>query len=156
MSEAPGNAARPRLRRGSVVLGLLLLSVAMICGCGKKGPPVAPGSIPVAAIADLEGRLDQAVVTLEWTHSGENARVKQYIILRAQTRLTQLEACTGCPLVFQKVGTQSIENRSLSEPHRETFSMTLPKGFRYTFSVRPVQSSGAQGPDSNLVEIMLP
>jgi hypothetical protein len=34
--------------------------------------------------------------------------------------------------------------------------MTLPKGFRYTFSVRPVQSSGAQGPDSNLVEIMLP
>ena len=36
------------------------------------------------------------------------------------------------------------------------FSQNLETGFLYTFSVRPVHGSGAQGPDSNLVTIEAP
>ena len=138
------------------IAGLVCATVFLIFGCGKKASPVVPGQIRMAAVADLEGALDQTTMTLTWTHFTENSRVKNYIVLRAQTDLSRLEACAGCPMVFQKVGIQAVERRLANKAHKLTFSLNLPKGFRYTFSVRPSQSSGAQGPDSNLVEVILP
>ncbi len=129
---------------------------ALLIGCGKKGPPVVPGDIPIAAVADLDGELEQTTVTLTWTHPKANARIRNYVILRAQFDLTRAEECTGCPLVFQKVGEQAVEKNRLGQEHKLTFSLSVPKGFRYTFSVRPSRSSGVQGPDSNMIEIILP
>ena len=56
---------------------------ALLIGCGKKGPPVVPGDIPIAAVADLDGELEQTTVTLTWTHPKANARIRNYVILRA-------------------------------------------------------------------------
>jgi hypothetical protein len=42
------------------------------------------------------------------------------------------------------------------EKHDLDFSQSLATGFRYIFSVRPIHSSGAQGPDSNFAVVEVP
>ena len=138
------------------IAGFLLSICLSLCSCGKKAPPMVPGHLPMAAVTDLEATLDQTRITLAWTHPGENSRIRNYIVLRAQTDLERLGQCTGCPVVFQKVGMRAVDKALLNKAEKLAFSMELPKGFRYTFSVRPFQSSGAQGPDSNLVEVVIP
>ena len=144
------------MRTMGFITGLLVTLPLLLCSCGKKAAPVAPGQLPMVAVNDLDGTLEKTHITLTWTHPKENSRVRNYIVLRAQTDLARLEECTGCPMVFQKVGVRAVEKEGLQKAGTLVFSMDLPKGFRYTFSVRPSQSSGAQGPDSNLVEVMLP
>ena len=144
------------IRAMGFVAGFLLSVTLLLSSCGKKAAPVVPGQLPMVAVSDLDATLEQTYITLTWTHPKENSRVRNYIVLRAQTDLARLEECTGCPMVFQKVGVRAVEKEGLQKAGSLAFSMDLPKGFRYTFSVRPSQSSGAQGSDSNLVEVMLP
>jgi hypothetical protein len=59
-------------------------------------------------------------------------------------------------MVFQKVGVKRVAKKRAAESQPLTHTLVLPRGFSYTFSVRPLLSGGAQGPDSNLVEIILP
>jgi hypothetical protein len=131
---------------------VLLLWVA---GCGKKAPPVAPQSRPLTAVTDLKAMLDQGHVRLTWTHSPDNRYAKAYVVLRAQRELSRPE-CNDCPRVFQKVGSLDLTGAIRDEKHTLDFSENLAAGFRYIFSVRPVHSSGAQGPDSNLVIVEVP
>ena len=136
---------------GAICAVLLVLSA----GCGKKAPPVAPQQRPLAAVADLKGELDQGHVRLTWSHSPDNWGAVAYIILRAQRELSQVD-CADCPMVFQKAGSLPLPSSLRKEKHRLDFSQKLAAGFRYTFSVRPIHSSGAHGPDSNLVVIDVP
>jgi hypothetical protein len=130
---------------------LLLLAA----GCGKKAPPVAPQSRPMTAVTDLKAMLDQGHVRLTWTHSPDNRYAKAYVVLRAQRELSQ-PACNNCPKVFQKVGMLQLGGSERDTKHGLEFSQSLAAGFRYIFSVRPIHSSGAQGPDSNLVVVEVP
>lgn len=133
----------------------LVIAGMLISGCGKKGPPVAPRSLPLIQVRDLQGGLIQGTVRLIWRHVPENAGAVGYIVLRAQSSLSQPE-CPKCPLVFQKVETISIHSPQRKQPHDMAFVQDVAEGFRYTYSVRPYQSSGAQGPDSNLVTVICP
>ncbi len=133
---------------GVICAGLLLLSA----GCGKKAPPIVPREKPLTAVADLKAELDQGHVTLTWTHSPENRSAVSYVVLRAQRELSQPE-CSDCPMVYQKAGAIKLSKSLRKEKHGLDFSQDLAVGFRYTFSVRPIHSSGAQGPDSNRVVI---
>jgi hypothetical protein len=130
---------------------LLLLFAA----CGRKAPPVAPQPRPLAAVTDLKAMLDQQHIRLTWTHTPENRYAKSYVVLRAQRGLSQ-PACNDCPKVFQKVGMLPLAGALRDEKHALDFSQNLAAGFRYIFSVRPIHSSGAQGPDSNLVVVEVP
>ncbi len=129
--------------------GALILAAL---GCGKKAPPVAPKQAPLVAMTDLQAKVDGESVTLTWHHSPENQGAAGYIVLRAQTAITQPE-CPGCPKAFRKVETMGISRSQRKQRHGLTFTQTLSRDARYTFSVRPYHASGAQGPDSNLVEI---
>jgi hypothetical protein len=142
----------------------LAASLCLVCwggfllfftGCGKKAPPVAPQPRPLAAVTDLKAMLDQGHVRLTWTHSPENRYAKSYVVLRAQRGLSQPE-CSDCPKVFQKVGMLPLAGALRDEKHALDFSQNLATGFRYIFSVRPIHSSGAQGPDSNFVVVDVP
>ena len=142
----------PRLAR-LAVCGAVLLVLAL--GCGKKAPPVAPKPRPLTAVTDLKGALRDEQVRLTWTHRTDNSYAKAYVVLRAQRGLSQ-PACGDCPRVFQKVDTISIPGSLRDKEQALNFSQSLAPGFSYTYSVRPVHGSGAQGPDSNLVTVEVP
>jgi hypothetical protein len=129
-----------------------MLAVILIIGCGKKAPPVAPRRLPLTQVRDLQGDLRQGTVRLTWNHTPDNAGAKGYIVLRAQSSLSQPD-CPECPMVFQKVETISMRRSMRKKQHAMEFYQDVAQGFQYTYSVRPYQSSGAQGPDSNLVVI---
>lgn len=141
-----------RFFRLGVCGAALLLSVA---GCGKKAPPVAPQPRPFSAVTDLKGVLDQGHVRLVWTHRPDNWYAKAYVVLRAQRGVSQPE-CHDCPRVFQKVGTIPLPGPLRDKEQLLDFSQSLAAGFFYTFSVRPIHGSGAQGPDSNFVVVEAP
>ena len=131
---------------------LCLATLLVWNGCGRKAPPIAPQQRPLVAVKDLKGVLDQGVVRLTWRHNPDNRSAKAYVVLRAQSDLSK-PPCPGCPLIFQKEGTVRVGRLLREQQHTMTYSAKVVTGFRYTFDVRPVQSSGAQGPDSNLVVI---
>jgi hypothetical protein len=133
-------------------LGLMLV-LTLLNGCGKKAPPVAPQQAPLAAVSDLKGQLNQGTVRLTWHHSADNARAVGYIILRAQSALSQPE-CPECPLVYQKIDTIPMSRSLRKKHHIMEFYHDVADGFRYTFNVRPYASSGSQGPDSNPVVVV--
>ncbi len=133
----------------------LALALVLVNGCGKKAPPVAPRQLPLVRVGDLQGSLSRGTVRLTWNHPSENARAEGYVVLRAQSSLSKPD-CPDCPLVFQKVETISLRGALRKKPHTMEFNQDVTDGFRYTYNVRPYQSSGAQGPDSNLVVIAFP
>lgn len=127
-------------------LALIGLGLMSLCGCGKKAPPVVPRITPLPIMDDVQGRLQDGTVTLTWQHGTQYRAVAGYVVLRAQSALSRPE-CPQCPLIFQKVDTIRVSRN----PQTVHFSQAVPNGFRYTYKVRPFQSSGAQGPDSNAV-----
>ena len=131
---------------------LCLAALLVWHGCGRKAPPIAPQQRPLVAVKDLKGVLDQGVVQLTWSHNPENRSAEAYVVLRAQSDLSK-PSCPGCPVIFQKEGTVRVGRLLRDQQHAMTYAVKVVTGFRYTFDVRPVQSSGAQGPDSNLVVI---
>jgi hypothetical protein len=155
MMKMPGNRFRTvgsRLVRMGVCGAALLL---LATGCGKKAPPVAPQPRPLSAVTDLKGTLDKAHVRLTWSHRPDNRYAENYVILRAQRGLSRPE-CGDCPKVFQKVGSIPLPKPLRDQEQSLDFSQNLAAGFSYTFSVRPVHGSGAQGPDSNFVMVEVP
>ncbi|MBI5063575.1 MAG: hypothetical protein HZB87_09000 [Desulfatitalea sp.] len=96
------NGAREDSNLNWILLCALLL-VALLGGCGKKGPPVAPESAPLPQVTTLEGRLEGDTVFMSW-RPGESVKgIKGYVILRSQADPAK-PPCPGCPRVFQRVG----------------------------------------------------
>jgi len=148
------NYFQKRVQISAIMCGLCFALVIQ-SGCGKKAPPVAPRQIPLVAVADLQGVLSAKTVRLAWHHAAQNESAAGYIVLRAQAALSR-PACPDCPLVFQKVDTIPMDRSARKQRQNLAFQQEIAAGFRYTYNVRPYQSSGAQGPDSNLVVIEFP
>lgn len=140
---------------GRWALWVAVLTLLALNGCGKKAPPVAPSQAPLAGVRDLAGALNQGAVRLTWNHLPENAKAAGYIVLRAQSALSKPD-CPGCPQLFQKVATVPVSRSLSKQRYPLEFYHDLAQGFKYTFKVRPYESSGGQGPDSNLVVITHP
>ncbi len=85
----------------------ILVTVSMIWGCGKKGPPKPPtGSMP-PSIRDLAHSISNNTVELSWTipQPDEKARlpITGFLIYRSQQ--PELEAaCPNCPILYKNVG----------------------------------------------------
>jgi hypothetical protein len=140
---------------GRWALWVMAITLFMLNGCGRKAPPVAPSQAPLAGVVDLAGSLNQGAVRLTWNHLPENAKAVGYIVLRAQSALSKPD-CPDCPHLYQKVATVPVGRSQRKQRHFLEFYHDLAEGFMYTFKVRPYESSGGQGPDSNLVVIMHP
>lgn len=126
--------------------------LALCGGCGKKAPPTAPRQPAMKAVANLDAAYRAGTVHLTWDHHPASSAVTGYLVFRAGHDLSTPN-CPGCPLLFEKVETIALDPDKYQARHRLTYSQYVPSGFRYTYKVVPIQSFGAQGPDSNFVKV---
>ena len=149
----------PHQKRFSGAIGIVLWAMVwaflMLDGCGIKAPPTVPDRSALMAVNDLQGSLSNGTVKLTWSHQPANAGAVGYIVLRAQSALSKPD-CPECPQVFQKVDTVPVNRAQRKQRMDMVYLHDVVVGFRYTFNVRPYQSSGSQGPDSNLIVITYP
>jgi hypothetical protein len=121
-------------------------------GCGVKAPPVAPKQPPLPLVTDLNAAYSKGRVLLGWHHPGGDTPAVGYQVQKSQRSLSQPQ-CPGCPIMFQTIGTEKLQRTLGAQRHALEFEAVAPPGYRYHFKVVPVQSSGARGPDSNVVII---
>ena len=131
---------------------MLLVFLTLVSGCGKKAPPVAPRQPAMNAVTDLTARIQDGVVTLAWHYQPSGVAVTGYAVYGAKQTLS-VSPCAGCPLLFEKMETVPLAPGTAAERQQLTWSQPVTGGYGYIFKVVPVQSSGAQGPDSNLAKV---
>lgn len=134
---------------------LLMLPVAGVLmwgGCGVKAPPVAPKQPPLPSITDLKAAYSKGRVLLGWHHPGGDSPAVGYYVLKSQRSVSQLE-CPGCPMIFQRIGTENLQRTLRRQRQALEFEAAVQAGYLYHFKVVPIESSGAQGPDSNVVKL---
>jgi predicted small lipoprotein YifL len=146
-----------RLSFSAVTTGLVLASLFLLAGCGKKGPPVAPTVIQPIAVETLEGEREGDRVFLSWTMqeaSPEQLRnTRGFAVYRSKTSLGD-ESCMVCPLVFERVGDVPLafDNRAGLGKERFLYNERVQMGYRYIYKVAAV--SGDVGPYSPVVEFI--
>lgn len=131
---------------------MALAGIALWGGCGKKGPPVPPRMPEMKAVTDLAASYENGVVVLAWHHPDSSAAVAGYAVFRFQHAQFPTD-CQRCPLLFEKVAKVSLPPADAGARHKLTWYQSAASGFRYTYKVVPVLSSGFQGPDSNLAQV---
>ena len=143
-----------RHRRWPVWLLVAGFVLMLMPGCGLKGPPVAPQTLPPKPVADLAVRLEGAMAVLTWTvPSAPPASLPDgFRIYRA--RLGP-DDCQGCPLLFQKIG--ALDLNDVAQPARgDAWSLgwqdAVAPGFRYVYKVT-AHGGHDRFADSNLVRV---
>lgn len=135
--------------RRALLAGLSLLLLVALPACGRKGPPVPPGTVEPAAVKDLRHEIDGNTLTLRWKVPRPSSERGAQPVARARIYRSKQAAaegaCDGCPLMFSLV--KEIPHASVDMSYAET----LETGFRYAFKVVLVDSGGAEGADSNVV-----
>lgn len=126
----------------------LIASVIMILvfsGCGRKGPPVAPGVPELSPVAGLSYEIEEGFVRLSWDKSGrENESILTgYVVHRSVTGIDE-ETCRGCPVLFERIKELGPESTSYGE--------LLETGKRYIYKVVAVSKYGSVSPDSPFIE----
>jgi len=149
------NAATLLRRFFFFLLAVLLLGA--VSGCGKKTPPVPPGTMLPAAITDLSSQMDEKGVTLTWSYPrrtvrGERLpyRIEGFFLSRAVIPLGG--ECEQCPLPFgppleikaeQEEGGRVLYREALLRP-----------GHRYVYRVRSKAGLFVTSEESNTVSVV--
>ena len=148
--------ARVVLRRALLVSVLVLVAAAG--GCGRKLPPIQPGTYPPAAVKDLAFQLRDGDVVLTWSPPAataeKDAPAVGFKVLRS--RQTEEEAqCVTCPPPFREIGDvrASIPPPGETAPRGLQYTDRIEPGYRYQYKVRSYSAVGKEGRDSNVVHV---
>jgi hypothetical protein len=131
---------------------LLAFGQVVFGGCGKKAPPVAPKQPPLAAVKDLTAVYENGRIVVRWHHPGGVTPAAAYQVLQSRNDVSR-PACPDCPLLFERVTTESVPETLRTQRLLLEVDVPAVPGFIYHFKVVPLQSSGAFGPDSNVVNV---
>jgi len=143
----------------TLMILILLVSAWGISGCGKKGPPVAPQAKPTPAVNDLKGYREGGQVVLSWRLPADinhqTLELDGFQVYRSKQSL-HMEACEGCPLIFERVATIPLDGVLTSGPDSSPFqyTATIEKGYRYIYKVVSLGSMASESDSSNLVEVV--
>lgn len=134
-----------------------LMALIFLEGCGRKAPPVPPGTIRPRAVRDLSGTMTAEGIGLSWSAPTKNTdgspltMIKGFQIFKAEIR--QEDFCEGCPVSFgppilipfaarpEEAGRMLYEDRALRE------------GMRYIYEVRTVKGWLSTSDPSNRVSL---
>jgi len=126
-----------------IVLGALLLVFLVFAGCGRKSPPVPPGTLKPKAPEDLGYTITKKGVLLTWTVPTENVDgspivgLKGFEVFKAEEDLNA--TCAGCPKAYKSpvwVPFKRKLTRGLKMVYEDR---TLTRGKRYSYRVRTVK-----------------
>jgi len=138
------------------VLGILV-TVSMIWGCGKKGPPVPPTGSRVPRVEDLAYEISQNTIKLSWTipQPSETAQlpITGFLIYRSQQPALEA-ACPNCPILYKNIGDVPARG-SGSDPSGKTlitFTQTIEPDYRYIYKVHGYSTDRIRSKTSNIVE----
>lgn len=134
------------------VILVAVFTLGSLEGCGRKLPPIKPGSYPPPAVKQLAFEVTDGELTLFWTapvirKEAESPAVG-FRILRARQTLSEAE-CQTCSVPFQVIGNLSLTGKEPSE--RLQFRDRLESGYKYRYKVRGYSTDGAEAKDSNVV-----
>ena len=137
-------------RRLMLPLAILL---ALVNGCGRKGPPVLPGQVASPAAGDLAVEIRSGELVLTWSlpeTPQRGARPSSYMVYRFRTP-TADPFCAECPLLFKRVAEVPLPD-GLAPGARLRYTEVLVSGYRYFYKVADRGPTGALGADSNVVD----
>ncbi len=137
---------------------LFIFALLLLYGCGRKAPPVPPGTLRPVAIKDLSCRFKPQGVELSWTvpirnHDGSPlVKIKEFHLFKAELDLEN--QCNGCPVSFGPPIRIPFEAKP--EEARKVYyeDRTLREGKRYIYEVKTVKSWFVASDPSNRVEIV--
>jgi hypothetical protein len=135
---------------------ILLLWAFVGTGCGVKGPPVAPRSVPPPAVTDLAYDILESTLELQWTvpaiASKRDAPFDGCVVNRAIRSFEETQ-CRTCPIPFNRVADLPVPLISKKgKPARMNYSETLTPGSNYVYKVNCYTENGRFSADSNLIE----
>ncbi len=135
-------------RRAGIFICAILVIFLGVTACGKKGPPVVPGTEDriVSAPGDVGYEIVDDTAVLSWKFDLSSLDSTEKLAgfdIFAATR--DIEGCPGCPLLFEKIGTAPGSARS--------FSMRIKKERRNYFKLQAVLESGFKGEFSKTVQV---
>jgi len=153
-----------RGRRLAACLAFVALAIA---GCGKKAPPVAPEHRAPQPVADLEGAVDEAAITLSWTpptRRADNTRLHDFTVMRIFRAEDNGggEARSAMLVDGRIAGYEEIVAIRGAEPEPAvrrgprlvlTDQKALVYGRRYTYVVLTGDQQGRIGPPSRRVSV---
>jgi predicted small lipoprotein YifL len=140
---------------------LLFILTATLLSCGKKGPPVAPGSTAPAPVADLRTWPREGTILLGWTAPTRNingSQLKDLLGFRVfrQGRAIPDQPCPDCPLDFKPVAEIDVEfpRGARVEGGRVLWQdSAVQPGHEYTYFVRGYNFHQTPSPESNRVKV---
>jgi hypothetical protein len=135
----------------AIVAAVLL--IAAWGGCGRKMPPIQPGTYPPKAVKDLAFEVQDGSLTLFWSAPAEKEKDKEnaavsFKVLRARQTASEAD-CQTCSVRFQAVGDVRLAGRDPSE--RLQFQDRLDPGYKYRYKVIGTSAAGVVSKDSNIV-----
>ncbi|WP_457573857.1 fibronectin type III domain-containing protein [Desulfolithobacter sp.] len=146
-------------RRSGVLLGVVVILLALLSGCGYKTDPVPPGEVMPEPVTDLRYQLSERGVTLTWSYptrtvTGDRLeQIDSFAIYRAV--VPAKDYCDTCPIPFGQPilvpgGTVPVEGTRTGR-----FESTLLRpGHLYFFKVRARSGWWAESDDSNIVSFL--
>jgi hypothetical protein len=138
------------------VLGILV-TVGMIWGCGKKGPPVPPTGARTPHVKDLSYEISQNTVKLSWTipQPDETAKlpIVGFLIYRSQQPEPEAD-CPNCPILYKNIGDVPAKGPGSGQTGKIpiTFTQTIESGYRYIYKVHGYSTDRIRSKASNFVE----
>lgn len=135
---------------------LLLAAVIFLAGCGRKGPPVPPRSVPPPVVTNLAYDILEDNLELEWTVPAMTAKRDAPFAgctVHQAVRTPEDAKCRTCPIPFKKAADLPVP--LISKKGREarmTYGEVLTPGFNYVYKVNCYTENDRSSEDSNFVE----
>jgi predicted small lipoprotein YifL len=136
---------------------ILIMTLVLVSGCGRKTPPVPPQAVIAAAVTDLRCQLDDRAITLTWTYprlSVNNVRIdsiRNFVVYKA--RIPAADYCQGCPVLYDHEF--EVDARKLKPGNQVTFhDKMLEVGYHYVYMVQASSGWRILSKDSNRIDFV--
>ena len=136
---------------------VLLFTLGLMFGCGRKAPPKPPRQPQQPAVKDLSRSLRESRLTLAWSlPDGADSRPSEmagFFVYQSRQKLSGAD-CRGCPVFFERIAEVPLNPSDSRISGRKTvrYVDTIEKGYRYLYKVVVYSKNGITGKDSNIVE----
>lgn len=135
-------------RYKTIILILSILSIAVITGCGVKGPPIVPGYIQPPTVRDLSYQVTGDKLVLSWTLpnvvGNQVAKIASAGVYRLKRPMGKRD-CPDCPQVFERMVKLAARSGTM------TYSDNVSPGFQYYYKINLFDTTDRSGGDSNIV-----